>query len=124
MKRCQVCGKELPAWFVYETFGNGKFMQICYVCGNDARKFTTDSYIQKLDHQQLWQAFQDLEKYEIIGIPKKRLQLICRALGILATIPPDVIRDATLFAMVLCQEARDTAKEEYPRLRKLIHGEE
>jgi hypothetical protein len=124
VKKCQVCEKELPAWFVYETFRNGKFMQICYVCGDKYRPFTTDSFIQKLDHQQLWQAFQNLEKYGIIGIPKRRLQLICRALGVLRDIDPEAIRLSTKWCSETCREVQATAKEEYPRLRKLIHSED
>jgi hypothetical protein len=124
MKQCQVCNQEFPEWFIYQAVRDNAIIQTCYVCGDKYRPFTTDSFIQKLDHQQLWQAFQNLEKYEIIGIPKKRLQLICRALGVLRDIDPEAIRLSTMWCSETCREVQATAKDEYSRLRKLIHSEE
>ena len=123
MKKCDVCGQEFPEWFIYAAVREDRLIQTCCVCGNNHKPFTADSYIQKLDHQLLWQAYQDLEKYEIIGIPKKRLQLICRALGVLRDLDPEDIRLATMWCSETCREVQATAKDEYPKLRRLVHGD-
>lgn len=61
--------------------------------------------------------------YEIIGIPRDRLRLICRALGVFSGLSVEAIKENTFWTLPACQEAQKTARDEFQRLRRLIHDE-